>query len=89
MSFYPKDLAPWVNEDWPKFLVGDTPGEDGRVYVIHLHWPRFVGKVEEVGIFDDVEIKPTFIDPPASLSETELAALMRECGDFYATVDEV
>ena len=68
----------WKEEDWPKFIIGDDPA--GKVYVTHLHLPRFVGKVEE----DDTgaTIAPYWIDEPAP-DAPAIAKLMREAGDFY------
>jgi len=67
----------WKEEDWPKFIMGDDPA--GKVYVTHLHHPRFVGKVEE----DDTgaTITPHWIDEP-ELDAPAIAKLMREAGDF-------
>ena len=73
-------------QKFPKFLIGDSA--DDRTFVIHLHHPQFVGEVLESGglpCSDDggVEIAATFIDDPAGLSAPEMAALMRQAGDFY------
>jgi hypothetical protein len=63
---------------FPKWLIGDSA--DDRVFVVHLHWPRFFGEVVEGPLF---KVEPSFIDMPVGLAASELARLMCEAGDFY------
>jgi hypothetical protein len=75
-----KPLTEW--DKLPKFLIGDS--DDDRVFVIHLHYPRFVAEVVEQGVTGTVSMEPLWIDKPDDLSASEGARLMREAGDFYA-----
>lgn len=72
-----KTLGDW--DKLPKFIVGDSAGD--RTFVAHLHWPRFLAEIYD----EDVSIvgKPLWIDEPEGMSETDLAKLLREAGDFY------
>lgn len=71
-------LTTIFEQKFPKFLIGDSAD---RTFVMHLHFPQFVGEVIEGQV--GVTITPTFIDDPNGLSGEELARLMREAGDFY------
>ena len=88
MSDVPKDNKIWNDEEWPKFMVAhandDSVNHEGTECVIHLHRPRFVGKVHHVdeGI---INIEPTFIDDP-DLDAVDVARLMRLTGDFYQSL---
>ena len=61
----------------PKFILGGSHlDEMDSDFVVHLHHPRFVMRMnEECSASEDVQ----FIDPPDPL---EVAALMRMAGDF-------
>jgi len=72
-------LSTPFEQKFPKFLIGDSAD---RTFVIHLHHPRFVGEVME-HYLAAVKIEPAFIDPPDDLTAPEMAALMRQAGDFY------
>ena len=73
-------IATEFERAYPKWLIGDSA--DDRVFVIHLHWPRFVGEVLEDGS-TAARIEPLFIDEPDGMSAPELARLMRQAGEFY------
>jgi hypothetical protein len=73
-------IATEFERTFPKWLIGDSA--DDRIFVIHLHWPRFVGEVLEDNS-PATRIEPTFIDGPGGLTAPELARLMRQAGDFY------
>jgi len=75
-----KPLTEW--DKLPKFLIADSA--DDRVFVVHLHWPRFVAEVIEEGVMGALSMEPLWIDPPDGLDAPEGARLMREAGDFYA-----
>lgn len=75
----------------PRFLIGYPEAEDDREYVIHLHYPRFIGEI----LYDErggggIRISPVFIDDPMDFCKTKtgspaqiMARLMRETGDWY------
>jgi len=67
-------------QKYPKFVIADSA--DDRVFVIHLHHPRFIGEVAE-HYLAAVKIEPDFIDPADGLTAPEMATLMRQAGDFY------
>jgi hypothetical protein len=67
-------------QKFPKFVIADSA--DDRTFVIHLHHPRFVGEVTG-HYLAAVKIEPEFIDDASDLSAEEMAALMRQAGDFY------
>lgn len=67
-------------QKYPKFVIADSA--DDRVFVIHLHHPRFIGEVKE-HYLAAVNIEPDFFDPPDGMEATEMATLMRQAGDFY------
>jgi len=70
-------------QKFPKFLIADSA--DDRTFVVHLHYPRFVGVVVEE-YAAGVRIEPEFIDDPEP-DAAALASLMRQAGDFY--MDEI
>ncbi len=87
-----KPLPEW--DKLPRFALADS--DDNRVFVVHLHWPRFVAEIVERG-FDrksgqprrdlknaDISVEPLWIDQPDDMSPSDIARLMREAGDFYA-----
>ena len=88
MSDVPKDNKIWNDEEWPKFMLAhDAESVDSiplNECVIHLHRPRFVGKVHHA---DDgsIGIEPTFIDDP-DLDAIDVARLMRQTGEFYQSL---
>lgn len=59
----------------PEWIIGDS---SDRMFVIHLHRPRFIAEVDED---DNIEVVEWWDTPEADAAA--LARLMREGGDFY------
>jgi len=68
----------------PRFILGGSHlDEADSDFVVHLHHPRFVMRVnEESSASADVQ----FIDPPEPM---EVAAMMSAAGDFYAAESQI
>ena len=69
---------------FPKFLMSDSA--DGRVFIIHLHDPRFVAEVITQG--EDFSMKPVFFDTASGEQEElrdRMTQLLIDMGDFYAS----
>ena len=68
----------YVDFALPKFLLGSSHLDDqDSDFIVHLHAPRFVMRMNEDGSASaDVQ----FVDPPDPLT---IASLMREAGDYY------
>lgn len=73
-------MVDW-GEFFPKFIMGSDPG-DHRVFVVHLHFPRFVGEHarQPDGTFS--EMRPHWIDSPHDLSVITVAKLLNEARAF-------
>jgi hypothetical protein len=71
-----------MKNNFPKFLYAK---EEGRHFVIHTGFPRFIGEAIKKESFYDMH--PELIDdfPVKAGDEMVMASLMREAGDFLAT----
>ena len=83
----------WNDQDWPKFLLGSgDDDDDDNFYVIHLHHPRFVGKVFPDDDCETGSVEPTFIDDIKHVPAPFISQLTREAEDFFqkemAEIDE-
>jgi hypothetical protein len=67
-------ITDWDESDLPRFIIGDSVD---RTFIVHLHFPRFIGEV--IGN----NISPKFIDQPDTEDVLVMAKLMRDAGDFY------
>ncbi|MAT12945.1 MAG: hypothetical protein CMM02_18270 [Rhodopirellula sp.] len=74
----PKQNKEWNEDEWPKFILAT---QSPRPIVVHLHRPRFAGKVHHAED-GSIGIEPNFIDDP-ELDAIDVARLMRETGDWY------
>ncbi|MEW6303578.1 MAG: hypothetical protein AB1705_08915 [Verrucomicrobiota bacterium] len=66
----------------PKWILGEQPdAASPRRYVVHLHWPRFVGELARNGDGDET-VRPIWLDNPGAVPELRKAQLLREAVDF-------
>lgn len=68
----------------PEYLLGDNLHTNpDQLYLVRLHAPRFVGRIDD---HDDGSMSMTAIEwiDPCPTDPQECAALMRQAGDWIA-----
>lgn len=74
-----------LKRKFPEWVLGVAL--DGREFVIHLHWPRFLAEVSQEYVKQDKGIAPViqldFIDDSNGFDETALFGFGVMAKDFY------
>jgi hypothetical protein len=74
-----------LKHKFPQWVLGDAL--DGRQFVIHLYWPRFVGEITQEYMKQEKAVCPVieldFIDDVNGIDETTLFGLGAMAKDFY------
>lgn len=71
--------------EFPKFLYSK---QGAKEYIVHLHWPKFVGEIRMEG--EETVVDPHFLEPAVANDASELSdhlsKIMNDFCDFYEKV---